>query len=67
MSKIELSGSIETFDRASGGPDADAGIRARSNRCSGEPDEAVDGKVNAHLGNPSSGKIVHSDPNCSRK
>src|SRR5262249_44941679 len=30
----------------------DEGIRAGSNRCSGEPDEAVDGEVNAHLGNP---------------
>src|SRR4051794_38100221 len=65
MSKIGLSGSIETFDWASGPPDApechdfseillDAGIRAGSNARSGEPDEAEAGEVNAHPANPGS-------------
>jgi hypothetical protein len=31
----------------------DTGIRTESNSDLGEPDEVVDGEVNAHLGNPS--------------
>ena len=53
MSKIGLSGSIETFDRASGGPDAPISpilfwTRAFGpvlNACPGRLDEAVDGEI----------------------